>query len=59
MAEICVSGKKKQKNIKKPTVTSDSKGRLLRTWAIRPGRMHDHTADPCGQVKTLRPGPAG
>ncbi|WP_260462434.1 transposase [Streptomyces sp. TRM72054] len=38
-----VSGKKKQ-NTKKPTVISDSKGRLLWTGAIRPGRMHGVTA---------------
>lgn len=38
-----VSGKKKQ-NTKKPTVISDSKGRLLWAGAIRPGRMHDVTA---------------
>jgi hypothetical protein len=38
-----VSGKKKQ-NTKKTTVISDDRGRLLRTGAIRPGRMHDVTA---------------
>jgi hypothetical protein len=38
-----VSGKKKQNTIK-PTVISDSKGRLLWCGATRPGRMHDVTA---------------
>ena len=38
-----VSGKKKQ-NTMKPTVISDSAGRLLWLGATRPGRMHDATA---------------
>ena len=38
-----VSGKKKQ-NTMKPTVVSDSAGRLLWAGAVRPGRMHDVTA---------------
>lgn len=38
-----VSGKKKANTIK-PTVISDSKGRLLWCGATRPGRMHDVTA---------------
>jgi DDE superfamily endonuclease len=38
-----VSGKKEQ-NTMKPTVISDSAGRLLWLGATRPGRMHDATA---------------
>jgi hypothetical protein len=38
-----VSGKKKQ-NTCKSTVISDDTGRLLRSGAVRPGRMHDVTA---------------
>ena len=38
-----VSGKRKQNTIK-PTVCSDGTGRTLWAGAVRPGRMHDHTA---------------
>jgi DDE superfamily endonuclease len=38
-----VSGKRKQNTIK-PTVISDGQGRTLWSGAVRPGRMHDHTA---------------
>ncbi|MFD8396716.1 transposase family protein, partial [Streptomyces sp. NPDC059680] len=39
-----VSGKKKQ-NTMKATVIADRRGRTLWTDALRPGRMHDATAD--------------
>jgi DDE superfamily endonuclease len=38
-----VSGKRRQNTIK-PTVISDGQGRTLWSGAVRPGRMHDHTA---------------